>query len=97
MPLGTVTSWEMLEDKLLFSGELTSIHAELVVYVSPEQLTKEKEYIKTLNPFSETQEWSNSSVQIFTDTNFIEIFRILPAVYKLYVWPWSVDNEKPFI
>jgi NurA-like 5'-3' nuclease len=71
--------------------------AELVDYVSPEQLTKEKESIEILKPFSETQELPESSIQIFTDTNFIEVFRISPAIYKLYVWPWGKDNEKPYV
>jgi hypothetical protein len=97
LALGTITSWEMPEDKLVFSGDLMSIHAELVDYVSPEQLTKEKESIEILKPFSETQELPESSIQIFTDTNFIEVFRISPAIYKLYVWPWGKDNEKPYV
>lgn len=97
LPIGTVTSWEMPEDKLVFSGEMASLYYELAAYVSPEQLTQEKEYIEALKPFSETKEWTESSVQIFTDENFMEVFKILPSVYKLYVWQWGSDNEKPFI
>ena len=97
LPPGTITSWEMPEDKLVFLGELVSLYCKLTAYVSPDQLTKEKEYIDTLKPFSETKEWLESSIQIFTDNDFMEVFRILPAVYKLYVWPWGDENEKPFI
>src|ERR1035437_9882244 len=94
---GTFTSSEMPEDKLIFSGEQASLYHELAAYVTQEQFSKEKECIDTLKPFSETKEWTESSVQIFTDNDFMEVFRILPTVYKLYVDPWSADNENPFI
>jgi hypothetical protein len=96
LPFGTVTSWEMPEDKVVFSGELASLYLTLTDYVSQEQLTKENELIEILKPYSETQEWTESSNQIFTDTDLIEVFRISPTVYKLYVWPWDSDNENPF-
>lgn len=96
LPLGTITSWEMPEDKLVFSGDLIQLYRELPDYLSTEQLTAEKENIENRKPYSETKEWTESSVQILTKENFIEIFRILPSVYKLYVNPWGEDNEKPF-
>jgi len=77
LPLGTVTSWEMAEDKLVFSGDLTSLYWELPKYMSQEQLSKEKEYIENRKPFSETHEWFESANQIFTNENFKEVFRIL--------------------
>jgi hypothetical protein len=94
---GTVTSWEMPEEKLVFTGNLIQLNSELAKYMSREQLTVEKEYIENRKPFSETKEWIKSATQIFTEENFMEVFRILPIEYKLYVWPWGEDNEKPFI
>ena len=96
LPPGIVTSWEMPEEKLVFSGNLKQLQCELSIYISPEQLTIEIENIENHMSFSETKEWIKSATQIFTDKNFIEVFRILPSKYKLYVWPWGTDNEKPF-
>jgi hypothetical protein len=96
LPPGTVTSWEMPEDKLVFTGELKQLYNELPNYMTSSQLIKEKEFIEKHKPFSETNEWIASASQIFTDENFIEVLRILPNRYKLYVMPWGEDNENPF-
>jgi hypothetical protein len=96
LPLGTVTSWEMPENKLVFSGELASLYDALTNYLSPLLLTQEKENIEILEPYSDTQEWSESADQIFTDNNLIEVFRISTTIYKLYVWQWDSDKENPF-
>jgi len=97
LPPGTVTSWEMPENKLVFQGDKVTLYQKLSEKLSKEQLIQEKEYVENLKPFSQTSEWIESSVQIFTDEDFMEVFRVLPSVYKLYVWPWDSDNEKPFI
>lgn len=94
LPPGTITSWEMPEDKLVFMGDLTSLFGELTHYLSLEQLLEEREFILKNRPFSETSEWCESAEQIFTDENFMEVFSIFPDKYKLYVWPW--DNGIPF-
>jgi hypothetical protein len=96
LPPGTVTSWEMPEDKLIFKGDKASLYRKLSEKVSEEQLIQEKECIERRKPFSETKEWGKSCVQIFTDEDFMEVFRISPEEYKFYVWPWENDEEKPF-
>ncbi len=97
LPPGTIPSQEMPEDKLVFIGDLSSLSRELKNYIaSPEELTNEKEFIDQLDPYSITNDWRESMNQIFTDEFFIEVFRIFQAEYKLYVWPWSADNPKPF-
>ena len=73
---GTVTSWEMPEEKLVFVGDLLQLKSELSTYMSPEQLTKEILNIEENKPFSETKEWLESTDQIFTQENFIEVFRL---------------------
>jgi hypothetical protein len=60
LPSGTLTSWEMPENKLVLTGDLASLYSKLAAYVTPEQLSKEEEYIETLKPFSETKEWTYS-------------------------------------
>ena len=96
-PLGTITSWIIPESKLIFTGDLKTLYHKLSDFIFPEQFTEEKNYILKLKPYSETDEWYDSSVQIFTDENFMEVFWISPEVYKFYVWPWDNDNEKPFL
>jgi hypothetical protein len=64
--------------------------------ISEDQLTQEKEFIEKLKPFSESKEWVESSLQIFTARDFMEVFRISQDEYKFYVWPWGQDNECPF-
>lgn len=95
-PMGTITSWEIPEDKLVFSGDLESLYYELSDFISPQQFIEEEKYILKLRPYSETDEWYDSSVQIFSDENFMEVFWISPEVYKFYVWPWENDDERPF-
>lgn len=85
-PMGTITSWEIPEDKLVFSGELETLFQKLSEFISPEQFANEKERILKLQPYSETGEWYDSSVQIFIEENFMEVFWISPKVYKFYVW-----------
>ncbi len=88
----------MPEDKLVFIGDLASLYFELDNYeTSPNELTKEKDLIEQLDPYLITNDWGESMTQIFTDEFSIEVFRIFPAEYKLYVWPWDADNPKPFI
>jgi len=96
IPPDVITSWEMPEDTLVLKGDLQSVYNKLSTLVTAEQLVAEKEYIEKLKPYSETYEWGESSVQIFTDENFIEVFRTAHNEYKLYVWPWDEDNEYPF-
>ena len=97
LPPGTVTSWEMPEDKLVFYGDLYSLYRKLAEFLSPKQLEEEKAFILNSQPYSKTSDWSESATQIFTDEYFMEVFRIFPDRYKLYVWPWGEDNEKPFV
>ncbi len=98
LPPGTIPSQEMPEDKLVFIGDLSSLYRELKNYIaSTEELTNEKEFIEQLDPYSITNDWRVSMTQIFTDELDIEIFRIFPAEYKLYVLPWGNDNPKTFI
>jgi hypothetical protein len=96
LPPGTVTSWEMPEDKMAFQGNKVALFQKLSEKLTKEKLLGEKEYIENLKPFCQTSEWTESSAQIFTDINFIEVFRISPDMYKLYVNPWGAHNEKPF-
>lgn len=97
LPPGTIPSQEMPEDKLVFIGDLASLYRELINYTtSPEEFNNEKEFIEQLDPYSITNDWGVSMTQIFTDEFYIEVFRIFPAEYKLYVWPWGDDNPKPF-
>ncbi|HDY69094.1 hypothetical protein LCGC14_2838490 [marine sediment metagenome] len=94
---GTIPSQEMSEDKLVFFGNLASLYRELKNYIkSPEILINEKEFIEQLDSYSITNDWRVSMTQIFTDEFSIEVFRIFPAEYKLYVEPWGDDNPKPF-
>ena len=86
LPPGTVTSWEMPEDKLAFNGDIVSLYSKLSGKLSKEQLIEEDVYIKNLKPYSETSDWVESSVQIFTDEDFMEVFRTFQNEYKLYVW-----------
>ena len=97
LPPGTIPSQEMPENKLVFIGDLASLYRELINYTtSPEEFNNEKEFIEQLDPYSITNDWGVSMTQIFTDEFYIEVFRIFPAEYKLYVWPWGDDNPKPF-
>ncbi len=97
LPPVTIPSHEMPEDKMIFIGDLAPLYIELDIYVtSPEELATEKDFIEQLDPYSITNDWGESMSQIFTDEFFIEVFRIFPAEYKLYVWPWGADNPKPF-
>lgn len=97
LPPVTITSQEMPEENMIFIGDLASLYIELDNYVtSPEELAKEKDFIEQLDPYSITNDWRESMSQIFTDEFFIEVFRIFPAKYKLYVLPWGADNPKPF-
>ncbi len=98
LPAGTIPSQEMPEDKLIFIGDLASLYRELKQYItSPKELINEKESIEQLDPYSTTHDWEESITQIFTDEFFLEVFRIFPAEYKLYVWPWDDDNPNLLI
>jgi hypothetical protein len=97
LPPGTIPSFEMPEDKLVFTGDLASLYNELIFnYLTPSELTEARERIEQLEPYSIGNDWFESSSQIFTDMHLIEVFRIFPAEYKLYVYPWGDDNPKPF-
>jgi hypothetical protein len=95
LPPGTVTSAEMSEENLIFIGCLYSLFEELIKYLSPVQFQTEKEYILNIPPFSSTKDWAMSANQIFTDDNNIEVFRITPTTYKLYLESWETDDENP--
>ena len=98
LPPGTIPSQEMPEDKLVFIGDLASLYRELKKYItSPKELINEKESIEQLDPYSTTHDWGESITQIFTDEFYLEVFRIFPAEYKLYVWPWGDDNPNLLI
>jgi len=86
----------MPEDTLALKGDLQSVYSKLSNLVTAEQLVTEKGYIEKLKPYPETYDWVESSVQIFADENYIEVFRIAQNEFKLYVWPWDADNEKPY-
>lgn len=96
IPAGTVTSWEMPEDKVIFRGDIENLYQKMSDYLSDIQLQNESTYIENLKPFSESKEWLKSTSQIFTKTDFIEVLRVSSKEYKLYVWPWDMDNENPF-
>jgi hypothetical protein len=96
LPPGTVTSWNMPEDRLIFFGNKDQLYQELRKYLSELQLIEERQNIISLLPFSKTNDWFDSSTQILTNENMMEVFRTLPDLYKLYLWPWGDDNEKPF-
>jgi hypothetical protein len=87
LPPGTVTSSEMPESSLVFKGRLVQLLNELPKHISPEQISKEIEFIESIKPFSKTHQMTKSSVQIFTENNLIEVFRITPVIYKLYTLP----------
>ena len=87
----------MPENKLVLSGNLNQLYQELPKYLSALQFTEERQNIINLQPFSKTNDWFDSSTQILTNENIMEVFRTLPELYKLYVWPWGEDNEKPFV
>ncbi len=94
---GAIPSQEMPEEKLVYIGDLASLYRELKCYItSPVEFNKEKEFIEQLDPYSMTNDWEISITQIFSEEYFIEVFRVLPSEYKLYVWPWGDDNPKPF-
>ena len=89
---GAVPSQEMPEEKLVFMGDLASLYRELKGYFSsPNEFQSEKELIEQLDPYSITNSWGESMTQLFPDGYFIEVFRVLPTEYKLYVWP-EEDN-----
>jgi len=94
---GTIPSQEMPEDKLVFTGDLASLYRELADYFnSSEEVNENRDSIEKLEPYTTTGDWVKSMTQIMTAEYFMEVFRILPADYKLYVWPWGEDNPKPF-
>ena len=97
LPPGTITSWVMPESKLVYKGDILPLYRDLSQLLSKDIIEEETEYIQNLRPYSETNDWQKSSVQIFTDEYFMEVFRIFQNEYKLYMWPWGDDNEKPFI
>jgi hypothetical protein len=96
LPPGTITSWEMPEDKLIFRGDLNALHQILLNYLTPKQVLEEEKFFSIERPYSYTNDWCESASQIFTDNYLIEVFRIFPDEYKLYVWPWCEDSKNPF-
>jgi hypothetical protein len=90
---GTVTSWEMPEEKLVFIGNIKQLQSELSKYLFLKESIEESENIEKCKPFSVTGDWILSAVQIFTDENFMEVFRISPNLYKFYIWPWESRIE----
>ena len=93
---GTIPSQEMPEEKLIYIGDLASIYHVLKSYIpSPEEFVEGKELIELLDPYSITNDWEASMTQLFPEGYFIEVFRFLPAEYKLYVWPEEDDNPGP--
>jgi hypothetical protein len=96
LPPGTIPSWNMPEDKLILTGNKESLIKELSEKLSEIELANEILLIENLVPFSVSATWLKSSTEIFTDIEYIEIIRLLPDQYKLYIWAWGDDNEYPF-
>ena len=91
---GTIPSQEMPEEKLVFMGDLASLYRELAGYITSQiEFQSEKGLIEQIDPYSKTNDWRDSMTQLFPDGYFIEVFRVLPAEYKLYVW--SEENNYP--
>ena len=94
---GTIPSEEMPEEKLVYKGDLASLYRELKSYITSSiEFIEEKKIIEQLDPYSRTNDWAVSMTVMFSEEYFIEVFRVLPTEYKLYVWPWGDDNPKPF-
>ena len=89
LPPGTIPSLEMPESKLVFCGDLQSLYLKLKNYLSDDQLMGKKQPIERLKPFITKRDWSKTSIQIYTDDNLMEVFRLYPTIYKLYVEPWE--------
>jgi hypothetical protein len=96
IPPGTITSWNMPEDKVILSGNKESLINVLSEKLSEIELANEILFIENLIPFSVSSAWLKSSIEIFTDNEYIEIIRVLPDQYKLYFWACGEDNEYPF-
>jgi len=93
LPPGTIPSNDMPESKLVFTGDLASLLVEISEYLTKEELDRKLESILGLPPYSETKSWEDSSEQIINNEYYLEVFRILIADYKLYVWPEEDNNS----
>jgi hypothetical protein len=85
---GTIPSQNEPEDTCVLSGDIESLYLKLKKYLSAEQLIEEKNYIESLKPISNTNDWFKSAIQIFTDDHILEVFRTTPIIYKLYAATW---------
>jgi len=93
---GIIPSQEMAESLLVFTGSKEELINKLSSYVAEDQILEEMKYLEGILPIVETKDWAESSVQIFTDTFFIEVMQINKTSYKLYAYEWKSDDEKPF-
>ena len=91
---GTMPSQQMSEDEVIFTGSLDTLYLKLRNYIDEQQLRKEKIFIKGLIPIMESKDYHDSICQIFTDIEFMEVFRVTRRKYKLYRSPWK--NGIPF-
>lgn len=91
---GTMPSRQMSEDEVIFTGSLDTLYHKLSYYLDERQLRKEKILINGLKPIMESKDWHDSICQIFTDLEFMEVFRVTSSKYKLYRSPWK--NGIPF-
>ena len=57
IPPGTIPSFNMPEDELVFKGDLVNLYSKLSDYISDVQLIDEKDRIVVLKPFSKTKLW----------------------------------------
>jgi len=55
LPPGTITSWNMPEDKLIFQGDKAALIQKLSGKISRDQLISESKFIEILIPFSESK------------------------------------------
>ena len=93
---GTMPSLDMPEDKVVFIGDLKNLQSKLAALLSEQQLMDEMRFINKLKPITVSLDWYDSYWQIFTEEDLMGVFRVSPKKYKLYIWPWESENEKPF-
>ncbi|MFC2080364.1 hypothetical protein ACFLRQ_02705 [Bacteroidota bacterium] len=97
LPAATLPTLQFPEDKKIFEGDYTGLKEHLLKYISIQDYINEKIYIDGLIPVVKSKDYCESSCQIFSDTYFMEVFRINNNFYKFYGWKWGPDNEKPFV
>lgn len=68
LPMGTITSWEIPEEKLVFSGDLESLYPKLSEYLSPEQFVFKKESILGSGSFH----FFHPSPKLFFQKSFVK-------------------------